>query len=237
MATAIDELCREIHKQGYETEKGRDGHFRVLKDGEPVREPGGKPIRFAGTPTRGKARAIANAVGKLRRAGVLPRPAEANGNGNGRALNGPRSDELRPQLEALMTEYGLRQSDVSAFADLLASVRLQAVPSYGQGVISKFLKGGSLSDPNLAWLGGAIDEIAEAGGIPEPEPEAEPEPPPAVAPEPAPEPPPAKRDRRERRPAVPSLALDVMQALYAEGRDDKAIRALVERVAELEMSQ
>lgn len=254
MATVIDELRREIHKRGFDTSKGKDGHFRVLHpSGEQVRESNGRPVRFAATPARGKgggARSLENTVAQLRKVGVLPRPAERGGNTNGdrpkRQELIRRSDVLRPQVQELIQRLGLRQSDVSHFADRRAAALLLPVPSHGQGVLSKFLQGRFLTEANLAWLGGAVDEIREAGGIPEvPAPAAtttEPEPEPVEDPdetdteteeaEPEGEP---ESEPTERERLIPTLAFDVMQALYSESIDDERIRELVERVAVMEV--
>jgi len=241
VATAIDELRREIHKRGYDTERDGKGHYNIFKDGEIVRTKKGIPLEIPSTPST--HRGVNNAVARLRDAGVLPKPAEVKRrNGNGKVkLDRDRlkqySDALRVEVQTLMRDHKLTQSDISHYADYYASQHGIAVPSFGQGVISKFLKGQYLSNPNYKWLSSAVSAIKankgeipkanETRGLMQKQADRAGEGIKVVTEDPTPTPLP---------PRLPKLAFDVMQLCYAEEHNDDAIRAIVEEVAKMELN-
>lgn len=236
MADQVTELRQRIHKEGYDTRTSLDGHIEVIDpDGNVVRHKSGKPLRFPSTPS--DTRGMKNAVAQLRDAGVLPRPARGRrrDNGRGEAQHIPRtvlkqySDALREEVKTLMVEHDLTQANIYHFADRWAATHGIPVPSFPQGVMSKFLKGGSLNNANYRYFTAAVSAIRRnEGKIPdipyvtttEGEPGASIE---VVAEEPT------------RLPTkLPTLAFDAMQMIYKEEKDHDAIMALVLEIAKLE---
>jgi hypothetical protein len=180
-----------------------------------------------------------NAVSQLRQAGVLPQPAEAKheDNGRGEALKLKRtelkvySDALRGEVVALMAKGNLTQADIYHFADRWAQAHQIPVPGFPQGVMSKFLKGKTLSNVSYRWLTSAVSAIKRnEGKIPDT--------PEVVKNETNPKGIEVESDSPRQLPAkLPELAFDVMQTIYKEEKDDDAIMALVLEVAKLELGQ
>jgi hypothetical protein len=229
MADETTQLLERIKRQGYTPRKTSEGHYEVIdREGRPVRLPEGQPFRFAATPS--DSHSVKNSEQTLRRIGVLPAK-----NGDGRKLERDvlkgRSNDLRSEVLLLMDDHNHTQADISHFADRWAAQHGIAVPSYSQGVISRFLKGGYLSNATYPWLSAAMSAIRRNNGIipsmehpgrrDEPQPELG-----EVGVE-------VEGESPERN-KLPELAFDVMQTIYKEEKDHEAIMALVLEVAKLE---
>ena len=235
MADRVGELRRELHRRGYDTKK--DGHhIKIFKDGDPVRTRKGMPLEIVIT---GDDRSFNNTLSNLRDAGVLPPriDEEAMKRARGkkkvpRSMLVTQSNDLREELQLVMEEYSLTQADVVHYADYYAGQHNIHIPSYGQGAISKFLKGTYLTAPNYMWLSTALEAIqALDGKIPKGEELKE------------------KMPQKEEPKGIevegtsshaitrtPDLAFETMQAIYREEKDDDAILDLVQRIAKLELS-
>jgi hypothetical protein len=236
----VDELRREIHKRGFDTERDGKGHYNIFKDGEIIRTQKGVPLTIPGTPS--DHRALKNAVSILRDHGVLPKPAEVKANGHRQNVKLKRdrlkqySDALRGEVVELMKKYGLSQSDISHFADYYAHQHGSHRPTFGQGVLSKFLKGTSLGNENYNWLTQAVSAInAAEGQIPKADETR------------------GMMSRQKEKaekgievvteekvkpmpPKLPKLAFEVMQMIYKEEKDDSDVIDLVHKVAKLELN-
>jgi hypothetical protein len=231
MADAVSELRRELHKRGYDT-KREGAHYKVYNgDGNVVRTKKGQPLSLPTTPS--DRRALNNSISNLRDAGVLPRPRVVRTQKKvPRTTLIDQSAELRGELRAAMEEYKLSQAEVSHYADYYAGQHGISVPSFGQGVVSKFLKGTYLSPANYMWLSSALHAIkAEGGKIPKGEALKEkiPQPSEDVGVEVEGE------SHVPIKAPLPDLALETMSMIYREDRDHDAILDLIHRIARLEL--
>ena len=229
MADETQQLLNRIKRQGYTPSKSSEGHYQVFDpSGQLVRLETGQPFHFAATPS--DHHAIQNSEATLRKLGVLP--AKNGGKKlTKREVLKEHADQLRTELQQLMKDHDYKQSDIYHFADEWAAAHGIGVPVQSAGVVSKLLKGHSLSDPSYQWLSAAMSAIRRNNGIipsmehpgvrqPQPEPEET-----GIQVE----------GESPERVKLPRLALDVMQTIYKEEKDHDAIMALVEEIAKLEM--
>jgi hypothetical protein len=244
MANDITQLRDRIHREGYDTQKTGDGHYIIVgRQGEVVRHKSGKPVTIPSTPG-GSPKDLKRYVSILRDAGVLPKPAQAKVKSNGKSTTKlgrdtlkTYSDALRLEIADLINQHNLRQSDIYNFADAWAIQHGMPKPSHSAGVLSKFLKGGSLTNEKYVWLTSALSAIKRNNNqIPsmahpqrkeEPEPAAE-EPGATIE---------VAGESAPRQAQLPQLAMDVMQTIYREDKDHEAIMNLVQQVARLELGQ
>lgn len=231
MADETTQLLDRIKHEGYTPRRSGDGHYEVIdREGEVVRVPDGRPFRFSFSPRSGSS--VKSAERELRQLGVLP-----SKNGDGKKMRRSdltkQSDKLRGEVNRLL-DSGLKQSDIYHFADKWAEQHGIGVPVSGAGVVSKLLKGHSLSNVSYPWLSSALSAIRRNNGTipsmehpgvrqPQPEPEVE-----EVGVE-------VEGESKVKIVKIPQLALDTLQAIYKEEKDHEAIMALIEQIAKLEL--
>lgn len=237
------QLRQRIHREGFDTEKV-EGHWQVRdKEGKIIRHKSGKPLRFASSPS--DSHSVKNAVSQLRDAGVLPPATKAKAKTNGSTTKQklPRnvlkqySATLRVELIQLMKQYGFSQAHISHFADYWAGQHNLHAPTFGQGVISKFLRGTALGNENYVWLTAAVSAIRRAEGkIPSVDELLAGKVKTEVPEEPPNEPGASIEVVGESNmpPKLPQLALDTMQMIYKDEKDHDAIMVLVQDIARLE---
>lgn len=252
MADDITQLRHRIHREGYDTQKTGDGHYIVIgPHGAVVRHKSGKPFTLPSTPGNNPHN-IKRQVSMLQDLEVLPRMSQAKATDNGKG-DKPKlhrnvlkqySDTLRPEVVQLMKEHDITQAQIVKFADQWAQQHEIAGPSWGPGVISKFLKGTTLTNTSYVWLTSALSAIRRNDGkIPSmgthleqrPDGNLEEVENGDVDPNEAGASIEVEGESTPRPPELPHLALSVMQAIYKEEKDHEGIMALVQEVARLEL--
>lgn len=236
MADAINELRRELHKRGYDTRRNQAGHWLVIDpQGEEVRTKKGQPITLPSTPS--DHRGINNAISTLRNAGVLPRPSTSTPVRIRKGMVEPEKvNSLRDELTKVMKGYNLRQTDIIHYGDYYHAQHRLDVPGHPQTLLSSFLKGKSLGAAGYSYVERTLAAIKSLdGNIPRAEELRgrttvhEPLPPDEVGVE-------VEGEPRPKSQKLPDLAFDAMRLMYANEKDDTAIREVVERIARLELT-
>lgn len=65
----ISDILRRVARAGYSYERANNGHFRITRDGKPVRLPSGMPLLIAASPSTRSA--IGSTIARLAQAGVI----------------------------------------------------------------------------------------------------------------------------------------------------------------------
>jgi hypothetical protein len=226
MADDTQQVLDRIKQNGYTPRKTSEGHYEVIdREGQRVRLESGQPFHFAATPS--DHRAISNAEQTLRGLGILPAK-----NGGGNILKRDVLKDWWISGTKQLMDIRYKQSDVYHFADKWAAAHGIGVPVSSAGVVSKLLKGHSLSNVSYQWLSSAMSAIRRNDGIiPSMEHPGRIEQPQTVGEALGIQ----VEGESPERVKLPRLALDVMQTIYKEEKDHDAIMALVEDVARLEM--
>jgi hypothetical protein len=239
----VQDLRRKLHERGYDTKPTGGGHFQVYKpNGDSLTTSKGQPITIPSTPNSG---ALNRTVAQLRDLGALPKvvvPKKATRRRLKKDELKAKTAQLRGDMEQVMVDYGLQQTDIYHYANYYAAQNKIPAPGNPQGIVSKLHKGQTsmMNDPYW-WLRAAIDAIKAANGrIPRAEEiraMTNGEKPPA--PTPAPKEVGVEVEGRSAPKIArsPKLAIEAMRWIYAAEKDDDRIEQLINDIAKVELGE